>query len=276
MTTRQSKKSVQTPENEKPEIFNISRENGSFKLTRRKFLKITAIASTSAIIVGCGSTPKKVEVINTPTSTLSPTSTKTPTPTKAPTATRTPTATPVVVSGNIKSQGINLRTGPGTDYRSIGTLAAHVSVSIIGKSNDSAWLCVLVNIADLPALAGAPITKNGTVTEIEGWIKSNLVTVTAGSLDDLPIESAPPTPTPLPNEEPTGSEGITYSFTDDYGYTTRYTLPCGSPIPQGAICECNCVAVCSCDGYTAPVCSCDSDSGGMICTCDVVSYWYPN
>ncbi len=276
MTTTHSKKSKQTSENEKPEIYNISKENGSFKLTRRKFLKISAIASTSAIIAGCGSKPKKVDVINTPTRTLAPTSTKTPKPTKAPTATRTPTATPVVVSGNVKSQGINLRTGPGTYYRSISTLAANVSVSIIGRSDDGTWLFVLVNTADLPSLVGAPITNNGTVTEIQGWIKTDLVNIVAGSLDDLPIESAPPTPTPLPNEAPTGDEGITYSFTDEYGSTTRYTLPCGSPIPQGAICECNCVAVCSCDGYTAPVCSCDSDSGGMICTCDVVSYWYPN
>jgi len=39
------------------------------------------------------------------------------------------------------------------------------------------------------------------------------------------------------------------------------TVPCGTPLPSGAVCTCNCV----------PGCTCVSDAGG----CGTV-YWYPN
>ncbi len=70
-------------------------------------------------------------------------------------------------------------------------------------------------------------------------------------------------------------------------------LPCGSDLPAGAVCTCNCVASygfsadCGCVGYsTTEVCSCD-----RVCTCDTVCscnseggsssgggghYWHPN
>jgi hypothetical protein len=35
--------------------------------------------------------------------------------------------------------------------------------------------------------------------------------------------------------------GITYQRRNEYGQIVTYTLPCGSPIPPGAICTCNCV-----------------------------------
>jgi hypothetical protein len=57
------------------------------------------------------------------------------------------------------------------------------------------------------------------------------------------------------------------------GETRTYYLPCGSPIPPGAVCVCNCVATCACVGHCAcdGHCSCD-----RVCTCDTVHYWYPN
>ncbi|MCQ3937948.1 MAG: hypothetical protein DPW18_12980 [Chloroflexi bacterium] len=64
-------------------------------------------------------------------------------------------------------------------------------------------------------------------------------------------------------------EGIEVSVEVE-GRTITYTLPCGAPIPPGAVCVCNCVAgsgcacvsynPCSCVGYSAPV----------------YHYWYPN
>jgi hypothetical protein len=258
-----------------PEVFNISKESGSFRFSRRDFVKIASATSVAAWLAGCAPVQTEsgvgVDVIRTPTAqVLDPTSTRLPE--------NTPTATAVMFYGSISSQGINVRTGPSTDYLAIGSLAAGVTVMIVGKNEDGTWLNVLVKVADLPNLAGTPITKNGTVAEIEGWIRTDLVSIFEGSLDILPIKAAPPIPTPLPNQKPSGSEGITYKFTDPYGYTSTYTLPCGSPIPQGAVCVCNCVAVCSCDGYSAPPVptSCSCDSYGTICTCDVVSYWYPN
>jgi hypothetical protein len=69
-----------------------------------------------------------------------------------------------------------------------------------------------------------------------------------------------PTPTAQPGQRgsvPPGETGINYTLN---GVT--YTLPCGSPIPDNAVCVCNCVSVpaprgCSCDSYTS-------------------HYWYPN
>ncbi len=70
-------------------------------------------------------------------------------------------------------------------------------------------------------------------------------------------------------------------------------LPCGSDLPAGAVCTCNCVSAaafsvdCGCVGYSATdICSCD-----RVCTCDTVCscnsegssgggggshYWHPN
>ena len=59
------------------------------------------------------------------------------------------------------------------------------------------------------------------------------------------------------------AEGITYNTTNSAGETVTYTLPCGSPLPAGAVCTCNCVSGsgCSCVGH--------SSGGGS-------HYWHPN
>jgi WD40 repeat protein len=84
-------------------------------------------------------------------------------------------------------------------------------------------------------------------------------------------------------------EGARYEGEDVYGRSITYTLPCGSPIPDGAVCTCNCVpgtlAVPAnhLQTYSEGFCTCD-----LICTCNTVctcqgvgrgsyvSYWYPN
>ena len=72
-----------------------------------------------------------------------------------------------------------------------------------------------------------------------------------------------------------GIEGSEYSLEVE-GETVTYTLPCGSPLPAGAVCVCDCVSgsACACVGHTTcscvgDVCSCVSHSGGS-------HYWYPN
>ena len=89
-------------------------------------------------------------------------------------------------------------------------------------------------------------------------------------------------------------EGSKYEGTDVYGRNIVFTLPCGSPMPPGAVCICNCVpgelampenytqhynsgGSCTCD----LICTCNS-----VCTCQSVgrggyggystAYWYPN
>lgn len=88
------------------------------------------------------------------------------------------------------------------------------------------------------------------------------------------------------------SKGIEVKKTDPVtGHTVTYTLPCGAPIPEGAVCVCNCVAgeVCSCVGHVVPTyCSCDTVCSCVgntytYCSCDTVCtcegdghYWYPD
>jgi LysM repeat protein len=63
-------------------------------------------------------------------------------------------------------------------------------------------------------------------------------------------------------EIPAGEEGVKIEVTEPDGTTRTWTLPCGSPIPPGAVCVCNCVAggvpSCTCVGHTV-----------------TVHYWYP-
>jgi WD40 repeat protein len=90
-------------------------------------------------------------------------------------------------------------------------------------------------------------------------------------------------------------DGVTFEGTDIYGRNVVFTLPCGSPIPAGAVCTCNCVpgslampanhsqtysaqGFCTCDLICTcnAVCTCQG-----VCTCQTVgnryvSYWYPN
>jgi len=94
----------------------------------------------------------------------------------------------------------------------------------------------------------------------------------------------PTKPPGTPGTVPPGHTGVQYRT----GSRT-YTLPCGSPIPPGAVCTCNCVSVppsCSCVGYQA--CSCVGHQacscvGYQACSCVghqacsvVTHYWYPN
>ena len=81
-------------------------------------------------------------------------------------------------------------------------------------------------------------------------------------------------------------EVLTYEATDAAGGAVTRTLGCNSPLPDGALCTCNCVAVtggiCTCVGHTT--CSCVGDvcsCVGDICSCvghtsGGTHYWYPN
>jgi WD40 repeat protein len=79
------------------------------------------------------------------------------------------------------------------------------------------------------------------------------------------------------------SKGATFNYTNEWGQILSYTLPCGSPLPAGAVCTCNCVpgrmeSVCACDRVCTcnsvctcnKVCSCLSVGGGYRCTCNKV------
>jgi hypothetical protein len=72
---------------------------------------------------------------------------------------------------------------------------------------------------------------------------------------------------------PQGAQGVTYQLSNESGQIAEFTIPCGAPIPSGAVCTCNCVAgsyvpTCDCVAYVPAPCSCVGYTVGH--------YWYPN
>lgn len=260
-------------QNEEPQVYAVSVDKGKVEFSRRDFLKMATAAAAATALAGCASpqrriivitaTPEKKPATKTPTEeptlTDTPTATKTkkPTPTKSPTRTSTPTQTEIpVVEGEVVISA-SIRFGPGPSHRIIGYLEPGDTFMIIGRNEDGTWLRIVVD-------------------KLHGWINANQVRVPGINFMDLAFVTPEPTPTPLPGKPgktKAGETGIDYKYTDSYGVTHTYTLPCGSPIPPGAVCVCNCVSVpasCTCDG----VCSCVGH-----CSCDKVyttHYWYPN
>jgi hypothetical protein len=260
-----------------PKIYNLSFDTHKPAFSRREFIE--AAAGTSALLALSSCNPLNSLVPPTPTATPLPTDTATPTasPTVTPTDTPVPTPTatftptPVTITAKTRNQGSNLRTGPNTNYSLIGSMGVNTPVVIIGRLEDRSWLKVRVDVSAFPKITDASISN------VEGWIRADQVNFAGQALDILPTETPPPTPTPLPNTPiPPGEDGIQYSYTDPYGNTQNLTLPCDSPIPDGAICTCNCVTTCSCVGYVAPEPALPPSDGGGICTCNEVTYWYPN
>jgi uncharacterized protein YraI len=98
-----------------------------------------------------------------------------PTNTPAPT---TPPATPTSSRPQVTTrQGINVRSGPGTNFNPpIGSLAANTTVDLLARNPAGDWYKIRY--------------YNG-----EGWVFSGLVDV-SGNITSLPVEAGPPTPLP--------------------------------------------------------------------------------
>lgn len=109
-----------------------------------------------------------------PTRTPLPTFTFTPTLTPIPptaTLTPSPTMTPTIVGIVQSLQRVNVREGPGVDFREISALAPGTGIQILGQSGDGAWLNIRL--------------EDGR----EGWVASRLVFL-------------PPTPTAIASGTP--------------------------------------------------------------------------
>ena len=120
------------------------------------------------------------------------------------------------------------------------------------------------------------VAKDGSACAVS--VKKSILFI---SLPDLAITGCPVDLKEMKDD----TKGIEVKGTDPVtGQSVTYTLPCGSPIPEGAVCVCNGVAgsvcscvghnPCSCYGYTPPSCGCDTN----VCTCEGVGphNWYPN
>jgi ABC-type branched-subunit amino acid transport system substrate-binding protein len=99
-----------------------------------------------------------------------------------PTNTPEPTPTPQGVVATITRAVQNVRTGPSTDYPTIGQLSQGEQVQVIGANLDFTWLV---------------IQFRGQ----QGWISAPILDV-FGDLRTLPIITPPPTPTPAPTATP--------------------------------------------------------------------------
>ena len=71
---------------------------------------------------------------------------------------------------------------------------------------------------------------------------------------------------------PSSVKGVTYKVRASTGHWLTYTLPCGSPIPPGAVCVCDCVP----GGWRAPVPSTPSRDTRQRFNSYRIHYWYPN
>ncbi|MBK8048220.1 MAG: META domain-containing protein [Anaerolineales bacterium] len=114
---------------------------------------------------------------------------------------------PAVPTGRVTApNGVNVRTGPGTNFPVIGVAAFGREGEIIGRSADANWWVVAV-----------PATQGGM-----GWVSASFVA--ASDAADVPIIASPappvvivptPAPTPTPRPQPTATPSPQMSLTAD-------------------------------------------------------------
>jgi hypothetical protein len=228
-----------------PQLFAVSQSAAGYHFTRRDFLEAAAATAALAALTSCRGGDNGGGEVETPDTPF------TATPAPADTATSRPTDTPASAQV-VAISSFNVRGGPDTVYPIVGTLIAGHALPLLGRTADSQWLQV-----EFPPSVG--------------WVHVSLVDVNV-DLATVPVVEDLPTPTPSPTPEgyvKEGDEGIEFSIE---GQT--HTMPCGSPLPPGANCICDCVAapvggfICTCHD----ICTCHT-----VCSCvGATHYWYPN
>ena len=278
---------------EEPQVFAVQRGLSGWRFSRRDFLAATGGAIAVAVAgatAGCQgqeevATPTEVPptatdvplptetatAVPTDTPTATPTNTPTPTKTTTPTKTPTPTATPTptlpaarfvadvtIPDGTVMSAGQSFKKTWRVENSGIvpwgeGTQLVFASGAQMGATSPIAVGDVAPgDTVDISADMVAP-TEPGKHTgrwSLHAADGTAMMTLSVNiELPELPGQ---------PGEVPAGEHGITFKGP---GGETRW-MPCGSPIPAGWTCTCNCVTGCSCVGH----CSCDSQG---------THYWYP-
>jgi len=279
------------PQEEEPEVYAVAQNDGEVKFTRRGFLEMSVAAAATAAVAGCGiaTTPPAPAATAAPTN-PPPTDTPvppsdtpvppsaTPVPSNTPTDTLVPTATPSPVPPTatplpsfksvVQVANANVRAGPNTFHSIVGGCKQGDTLQVIGRLRDGTWLEVKLASGQTGWISSANVKLSVAVDTIP--VEAHIPTAPPPPKTNTPAApTQPPAPTGMPGEVKAGDTGINYSIN---GQT--FTLPCGSPIPAGAVCTCNCVTVpvaaapgCTCN----EVCTCDT-----ICTCQGDHYWYPN
>lgn len=149
----------------------------------RRTLSVLALILLVVAVSACGGstppTPTPVPTTVPVTPTLPPTVAPTLAPTAVP-ATPTPQPpppTPVPVSASAK-QAVNVRQGPGDQFRVVGRLPANTPALVIGKSEDGKWYQIAFPDAGTPS-----------------WVSAAFVTV-SGPIEQMPVVAVAPPPTP--------------------------------------------------------------------------------
>jgi hypothetical protein len=281
---------------EEPQVFAVKRGLSGWRFSRREFLAASSgvvAAVVAGATAGCQgqeetATPTQVPPTATekplptdtpttaPTDTPTATPTDTPTPTKTPTPTRTPTPTatptPIVPAarfvadvtipdGTVMSPGQafvktwRVENSGGVSWGE-GTQLIFASGAQMGATSPIAIGDVAPGeMVDISADMGAP-TEPGRYTgrwRLQAADGTAMMTLSVNiQLPELPGEAG---------EVPPGETGVNLTGP---GGETRW-MPCGSPIPPGWTCVCDCVTA-------PPACGCVGH-----CTCDphTVHYWYP-
>jgi hypothetical protein len=289
-------KTEQEAAEEEPQVFALKKDLSGWRFSRRDFL-LAASGAVAAVAAGAAAgcqgpeetaTPTKAPpaatdtpvATDTPTAaptdtpTATPTDTPTPTKTPKPTKTSTPTATPTppvpaarfvtdvtIPDGTVMNPGQSFTKTWRVENSGIvpwgeGTQLVFASGAQMGGTSPiSVGDVAPGETVDISADMVAP-TEPGTYTgrwRLQAADGTAMMTLSVNiELPELPGE---------PGEVSPGETGI--NLTGPGGETR--TMPCGSPIPPGWTCVCNCVTAppaCTCVGH----CSCDSQG---------THYWYP-
>lgn len=126
--------------------------------------------------------------VNTPTTLVvnavdGPAGAFTPTPTATP---GTPTATVPSTPSLTTLTDLNVRIGPGTEYDLIGLLPSGTSAEVVGQSENRQWW----QIKFQPAAGGF------------GWVSADPAFSATSNVENIPVVTAPPTPTGTPTDTP--------------------------------------------------------------------------
>ena len=126
----------------------------------------------------------------TATATATFTLTNTPTATATPTNTAKPTATPTVFALVRSQRRVNVRSGPGTQFAALGSLAPESGVQVIGQNDDEDWYQVLLEdgeegwvSASLLRLEGPPPADADSEGEAQRLSEETRIVVEVGAAD---------------------------------------------------------------------------------------------